>query len=292
MNNKILLRAFLLCIFTVSLIVIAIPASVNACHPSLTVATDPTYPPFESINGDTGALQGFDIDLMNEIGKELGVNINFVQMSFWDDLIPGITSGRYDCAISAISITPERLQIIAYSNPYFDFTWNDLNPYKGNPDMFAIAMSQSNTKLKSAIDGALAKIMADGRYRTIYLKWFNEEPPALPLGGPFSIFIKMPGDKTFNSNQALQVKFQLTDSKGAYVTNAVARLFVAQINNGAPGTESMAVSKGNSNIDNLFKYTGSEYQFNLNLKTLGAGLWQLRIALSDGSSKTVVIQIK
>lgn len=110
---------------------------------------------------------------------------------------------------------------------------------------------------------------------------------------PSSNILLQPLDgKVYNGNQALPVKFQLTDSNGNYITNAVASLYVAKINNGVVGTERKAIAKGNSNTDNLFKYTDGYYQYNLDLKTLGSGSWQLRIVLSDGSSKTAVIQIK
>ncbi len=74
------------------------------------------FPPFEYYD-ENGELYGFDIDLMNYIGERIGFEIEYVDMSF-DKLIPAIVSGEVACAISAISITEERNNVIDYTFPY------------------------------------------------------------------------------------------------------------------------------------------------------------------------------
>lgn len=84
---------------------------------AMTVATEPAFPPFESV-GDDGELVGFDIDLMNAIGAEAGIDINFESLPF-DGIIPSLQSGTVDAAISAMTITEERAQTVDFSRPYF-----------------------------------------------------------------------------------------------------------------------------------------------------------------------------
>jgi polar amino acid transport system substrate-binding protein len=82
------------------------------------VATDATWPPFESIDESTKQIVGFDIDLMNAIAKAGGFEVEFVNVS-WDPLLAGVAQCQYDAAISAMTITPERAQTMGFSDPYF-----------------------------------------------------------------------------------------------------------------------------------------------------------------------------
>lgn len=85
----------------------------------LRVGTDATYPPFEWIDTATGKVEGFDIDLVREICKEIGVRAEFVVVPF-DGIIAGLVSGKYDMIASTFTITPERAKQVAFSDPYYD----------------------------------------------------------------------------------------------------------------------------------------------------------------------------
>ncbi len=84
----------------------------------LRIATDATYPPFESINPATGQPAGFDIDLMNEICELNGWKPQFIATAF-DGIIPGLAAAEYDAAISAMTITPQRAAVVDFSDPYY-----------------------------------------------------------------------------------------------------------------------------------------------------------------------------
>ena len=60
------------------------------------------YPPFESINEETKEIEGFDVDLANAIGKELGVKVN-IQDAEWEALLGGVSKGDYDVLITCMS---------------------------------------------------------------------------------------------------------------------------------------------------------------------------------------------
>ncbi len=82
------------------------------------VGTDPTFPPFEFRDNQTGEISGFDIQLVRAIGKEAGHPIELVALPF-DGLVPALQSRSVDLAISAMTITPERARAIDFSRPYF-----------------------------------------------------------------------------------------------------------------------------------------------------------------------------
>lgn len=81
------------------------------------VGTNAEYAPFEYL--DNGKLAGFDIDLMNEVAKRAGIEIQWSDMSF-DGIIPALNSGKIDISIAAFTITPERLKAVDFSVPYLD----------------------------------------------------------------------------------------------------------------------------------------------------------------------------
>lgn len=89
-----------------------------AASGKLRVGTDATYPPFEFNDGETGRLIGFDIDLMNAICGELGIMAEYTVVPF-SGIIGGLNLGKYDCLISAMTITPERQKSVSFTRPYY-----------------------------------------------------------------------------------------------------------------------------------------------------------------------------
>ena len=84
---------------------------------TITVASDISYRPFEFSEGEEP--EGFDIDLMNEIGKRAGFTPEYQNTTF-DDIIDGLRSNFYDAAISAMTITEQREKRVDFSDPYFN----------------------------------------------------------------------------------------------------------------------------------------------------------------------------
>jgi len=81
------------------------------------IATDAVNLPFEFGSG-TG-VQGFDVDIGNEIGTDLGYEVKWVKVPF-ERLFEILKNGEAEIVISAISITPERKKDFAFSEPYYD----------------------------------------------------------------------------------------------------------------------------------------------------------------------------
>lgn len=83
----------------------------------IVVGTNATFPPFES--QEKGELVGFDIDLIKAIGEVQGYEVEVKHMGF-EALIPAVQQGKIDAAIAGMSITPERQEVVDFTNPYFD----------------------------------------------------------------------------------------------------------------------------------------------------------------------------
>jgi polar amino acid transport system substrate-binding protein len=81
------------------------------------VGTSADYPPFESVD-ESGNKVGFDIELMEEIAKRLGVRVEWVDMPF-DSLIAAVQEGKIDASISAFNYTEERDEMIDFSDAYY-----------------------------------------------------------------------------------------------------------------------------------------------------------------------------
>ena len=83
----------------------------------MTVATSPDFPPFESL--ENNEVVGIEVEIMKLIAKDLGVEIEFVQMDF-DSVLAGIQSAKYDCGMSGITVTPDREKNMLFTKPYYN----------------------------------------------------------------------------------------------------------------------------------------------------------------------------
>jgi len=89
-----------------------------AAQQTIRVGADTAFPPFEFVDEKTGAYTGFDMELIRAIGEVMGVEVEIVNTVF-DGLIPALLLGEFDVIISAMTITEERAQTVAFSDPYF-----------------------------------------------------------------------------------------------------------------------------------------------------------------------------
>lgn len=85
---------------------------------TIKVGTDATYPPFGFKDEATGALTGFDIDIIQAIGKEENLKVEVENLNF-DGLLPALESGNINVAISDMTITKERAAQVDFSDPYY-----------------------------------------------------------------------------------------------------------------------------------------------------------------------------
>lgn len=112
----------------------------------LTVGTNAAFEPFEMIDpADGETIIGFDVDLINAIAADQGMEVEMVNMEF-DGLVMAVQNGQIDASIAGMSITPERQEQVAFTAPYYDAGLN-------------IAVAADNTDITSEADLA-GKVVA------------------------------------------------------------------------------------------------------------------------------------
>ena len=91
-------------------------ASGSAGKTTVTVATSPDFPPFESLDGSE--VVGIEVDILQAITEKLGMEMQLEQMDF-DSVIPGVQAGKFDIGMSGITITADRQKNCDFTQPYF-----------------------------------------------------------------------------------------------------------------------------------------------------------------------------
>jgi polar amino acid transport system substrate-binding protein len=92
--------------------------SVARAEGVLNVGAYPTNPPFETKLSD-GSFEGFEVDVVNDAAKRIGMKTNIADYGF-QALFAAVASKRIDVAISTITITPDRLKSVGFTQPYYD----------------------------------------------------------------------------------------------------------------------------------------------------------------------------
>ena len=87
----------------------------------LRVATEPYFPPQEFIDPAKKGQESFvgpDMELARLIAKRMGVMLEIVPMDF-SEVLPAVTDGQCDLAISALAYTPARAMMVELSKGYY-----------------------------------------------------------------------------------------------------------------------------------------------------------------------------
>ena len=85
----------------------------------LKVGTTGDWDPMTMKDPATNKYKGFDIDVMNELAKDMGVKITFVPTE-WKTIVSGITSNRYHLSTS-VTKTAKRALVAGFTNSYYKY---------------------------------------------------------------------------------------------------------------------------------------------------------------------------
>lgn len=85
---------------------------------TITVSTDPAYPPQSSLDPKTGDYVGFDIDVATEIADRLGVDIAWETPS-WDVITAGSWNNRWQMSVGSMTPTNARQKVLDFTQPYY-----------------------------------------------------------------------------------------------------------------------------------------------------------------------------
>lgn len=205
--------------------------------PTLRVGSLTVYPPFEYLDSKTGQYEGFDMDLIREIGRRNDLDIRIVSMSL-DGLVPALISGNIDCAVSALTITPERSEKVDFTKPYMNAGLTVMTT-KDNASQIKSLKDLEKKTLCAEIGSSGALMMK--RIPGTTIRTFNSAADAfleLNKGGCYAMLNDGPVNKYFLKQKASQSM------------NLVALDFVV-----SDDLYGMAVQKGNKKLLNLLDST-------------------------------------
>jgi cyclohexadienyl dehydratase len=85
----------------------------------LRVGTTGDWDPMSMKDPATNKYKGFDIDVMKELAKDMGVKVKFVPAE-WKTIVAGITANRYDISTS-VTKTPKRAEVAGFTETYYKY---------------------------------------------------------------------------------------------------------------------------------------------------------------------------
>jgi len=101
----------------------------------LVVSTDPNYAPQSFLNDD-GELDGFDINVAQDVARRMGVEIEFTTPD-WDIITAGNWGGRWDLSIGSMTPTEPRSEVLWFTAPYY-FTPASFAVHKDNTSITSV----------------------------------------------------------------------------------------------------------------------------------------------------------
>lgn len=91
------------------------PEGIDRSNGTLVMATNAEFPPYESYEG--GEIVGLDVDMARAIADILGMELQIDDMLF-DSIINAVASGKADIGVAGMTVLPERLENVNFSDPY------------------------------------------------------------------------------------------------------------------------------------------------------------------------------
>ena len=85
----------------------------------LVIATEMQFAPFDI--SDNGTYKGLDRDLIDAVGKVLGVKVKYLDLP-WTSILPGLEAKKFDLCVAPVTITKERMKRYLFTVPIADAT--------------------------------------------------------------------------------------------------------------------------------------------------------------------------
>lgn len=81
----------------------------------LLMATNAAFPPYEFKEGDS--FKGIDVEIAEKIAEKLGLKLEIADVEF-GSIVGGVQTGKFDMGLAGMTITPDRLQSVNFSDSY------------------------------------------------------------------------------------------------------------------------------------------------------------------------------
>ena len=112
------------------------------------LGTEGAYPPYNFIN-DAGEVDGFERKFGDEICKRAGLECSWTTNE-WDSIIPNLQSGNYDVIVAGMSITPEREEVVDFSQAYIPAASSAYLALSKDADLMAGAVAAQTSTIQAA----------------------------------------------------------------------------------------------------------------------------------------------
>jgi polar amino acid transport system substrate-binding protein len=178
---------------------------------TLIVGTEAAYVPYEFVK--EGKIIGYDPDIVDLVVGKLGVKAQLIDTA-WNGIIPALYAKKFDCIVSAMTITKERADKVLFSMPYADAS--NVILLRADEERIKTASDLSGkivgVQLGSAAAGIIktfeTKLKADGKPGYSDVKQYEHYPEA------YQDLLNKRTDAVINSKSTLMVV--LRDAPGKF----------------------------------------------------------------------------
>lgn len=208
MNQKSSIRMVVVLLLTAVMLSACGGTAATPAEKVYRIATDATYPPFETVDETSKDLVGFDIDLIKAVAEAGGFKYELVNVNF-DPLLAGTSQCQYDAAISAITITDARKETMLFSDGYIS-AGQIITINKSNTEIKTVDDLKGKTiGVQIATTGAIEAAKIEGAtvktYDTVdlaFLDLANKQVDAVVADYPTSLaFVKQNADKIVTTGE-------------------------------------------------------------------------------------------
>jgi len=161
-------------LFAVLLAMCLMIPAFGAMAETLTMGTNAAFAPYEYYEGET--IVGIDAEIAAAIAEKLGMDLDIVDMDF-DAIIPAVATGKVMIGMAGMTVTPERLQNVNFSNTYSIGIQSIIVPAES-----PIASVDDLAKPEFIIGvqkGTTGHLYCEGDYGTDRVKAFKNGPEAV-----------------------------------------------------------------------------------------------------------------
>ena len=83
---------------------------------TLTMGTNAAFPPYEMVD-ENNQIIGIDAEIAAAVAEKLGMKLEIKDMAF-DSLITAVSTGNVDVVLAGMTVTPERMEAVNFSDSY------------------------------------------------------------------------------------------------------------------------------------------------------------------------------
>lgn len=180
---------------------------------TLVPGTAPGFAPFEYKEG--GELTGFDVDLLAAVVDEAGFELGEWSEVDFETLIPSLTQGDIDIIAAGMTITDERAEQIAFSDPYFESNQSVLVQEGGSfqpNSQEDLAGNRVGAQSGTTGAGVIEDMIENGNFSGDNFRQFENYPlavDALESGDVDAVVADVPVAENFAASRDVEVSFTI-----------------------------------------------------------------------------------